>query len=136
MEELDKSYMDSIISLKFLRDNPDHMFVFGDNLIHKGKKGAAMLRDEPNSYGFITKKRPSYDSSAYYRPAEYKHVFAKELEKLEGDIKACPHFTFMISKLGFGLANKYGIYQKVIREGLKVLEKYPNVKFLFDLDER
>lgn len=132
---MDKSYMDSIISLHYLRENPDHIFVFGDNTLHVGKKGAAMLRDEPNSYGFITKKRPSYDASAYYKPAEYKHVFKKEIERLERDIEACPHLTFLISKLGAGLANKFGIYEKVIREGLRPLEKYPNVKFLFDFDE-
>jgi hypothetical protein len=132
---MNDSYMDSIIGLKFLRENPDHIFVFGDNLIGKGKKGGAIHRDEPNAYGFVTKKRPSYDGSAYYRPAEYKHVFKKEMEKLEKDIKACPHFTFMISKIGSGLADKYGIYRKVIREGLRVLQKYDNVTFLFDIDE-
>lgn len=132
---MDKSYIDSIISLKYLRENSDHIFVFGDNLIGKGKKGAAIHRDEPNSYGFVTKKRPSYDPSAYYKASEYKHVFKKEIEKLERDIKACPHLTFLISKLGSGLADKYGIYRKVIRDGLRVLEKYDNVKFLFDFDE-
>jgi len=132
---MDKSYVDSIINLKYLRENPDHMFVFGDNTIRRGKKGAAMLRHHSQSYGFITKKRPSYDASAYYTPAEYKHVFKKEMEKLIRDVECCPHLTFLISKLGFGLANKYGIYQKVIRDGLRVLEKYDNVKFLFDLNE-
>ena len=132
---MDKSYIDSIISTKFLRENPDHIFVYGDNTIGKGKKGAAIHRDEPNSYGFITKKRPSYDSSAYYRPAEYKHVFEKEMKKLVRDIEMCPHLTFLISKLGSGLANKYGIYEKVIKKGLKELEKYNNVKFLFDIND-
>ena len=132
---MEKSYTDSIISLHYLRENPDHIFVFGDNTLRRGKKGAAMLRDEPNSWGFITKKRPSYDASAYYKPREYKEVFKREIEKLEIDIIACPHYTFLISKLGAGLANKFKIYEKVIREGLRPLEKYPNVKFLFDLDE-
>lgn len=126
---------ETIIDKEYLKRNPDHIFVFGDNTLHAGKKGAALLRDEPNSYGFITKKRPSYDSSAYYRPSEYKEVFRDEMRRLVRDIEACPHLTFLISKLGSGLANKYGIYEKVIRGGLKELEKYPNVKFLFDLSE-
>lgn len=132
---MNESYKNSIVSLHFLRENPDHIFVFGDNTLRRGKKGAAMLRDEPNSYGFVTKKRPSYDPSAYYKPREYRGVFRTEMEKLERDIKLCPHLTFMISKLGAGLANKYGIYEKVIRDGLRTLEKYDNVVFLFDLDE-
>lgn len=124
-----------IITKEFLDKNPSYIFVFGDNSIHKGMKGAAVLRYHSQSIGFVTKKRPSYDSSAYYRPDEYTHVFNKELEKLEKDIKSCPHYTFLISKLGSGLANKYGIYEQVIRDGLKVLEKYLNVKFLFDLNK-
>lgn len=132
---MDKSYKDLIIDVKYLRENPNHIFVFGDNTEGWGKKGAAMLRDEPNSRGFITKKRPSYDSSAYYSPNEYKKVFKEEMSRLIRDIELCPHLTFLISKLGFGLANKYGIYEKVIKEGLKPLEKYDNVIFLFDINE-
>jgi len=123
-----------MITQEYLRDHPDHIFVFGDNMIGKGKKDAAIHRDEPNSYGFITKKRPSYDNNAYYKPKEYESVFKEEMRKLVRDIEVCPHLTFLISKLGAGLANKYGIYEKVIHDGLRVLKKYPNVKFLFDLD--
>jgi len=49
---------------EYLRAHPEVIFVFGDNLIHRGKGGAAKLRDEPNTYGFITKKYPNnIDSS-------------------------------------------------------------------------
>ncbi len=126
---------ESIIDSEYLNKHPDHIFVFGDNTLHKGTKGAASLRFHNQSRGFITKKRPSYDDSAYYRPVEYKRVFREEMERLEKDIKCCPHLTFLISKLGSGLANKYGIYEKIIKEGLRPLRKYQNVKFLFDLDE-
>lgn len=127
--------METIITTEYLREHPDHIFVFGDNTLGKGKKGAAIHRDEPNSYGFITKKRPSYDNSAYYRPSEYTHVFYKELERLKKYITDCPHLTFLMSKLGSGLANKYGIYEKVIKNGLEELEQYDNVVFLYDTDE-
>ena len=129
---MNKEYTDSILSTQYLRDNPEHIFVFGDNKLGRGKKGAAIHRDEPNSYGFITKKRPSYANDAYYKPREYKDVFDKELTKLMQYIENCPHLTFLISRLGSGLANKYKIWEKVIEEGLLPLKKYPNVKFLFE----
>lgn len=132
---MNNKYMDSIVTTEYLRENQDHIFVFGDNLKGFGKKGAAIHRDEPNSYGFVTKKYPSYANSSYYRPKEYRKVFEEELNRLIKDIEGCPHLTFLISKLGNGLANKYNIWEKVIKDGLKVLEKYDNVRFLFDIEE-
>lgn len=128
---MNKQYVDSIVSTQYLRENPDHIFVFGDNKIGRGKKGAAIHRDEPNAYGFVTKKRPSYANDAYYKPREYKDVFDKELSKLIALIEANPTKTYLISRLGSGLANKYKIWEKVIEQGLEPLRKYPNVKFLF-----
>ena len=132
---MEETYIKSIISTKFLREHPEHVFVFGDNTIRKGKKGAAIHRDEPNSYGFITKKYPSYNPDAYYKPREYKVVFDKELSKLIDIIEENPDKTYMISRLGSGLADRFHIWHKVIHDGLKLLKKYPNVVFLFDFDE-
>lgn len=120
-----------MITLQYLREHPDHIFVFGDNQLRKGKKGAATLRDEPNSYGFITKKYPSYKDGAFYRPNGYREVFKAEMELLIHEIKSNPDKLFLISKLGSGLADRYKIWHNVIKEGLLILEKFPNVKFLF-----
>ena len=124
MEEL-------IITQKYLQDNPDHIFVFGDNLLRKGKAGAAKLRDLPNSYGFITKKYPNNDIKSFYKPEEYKTVFEKELDKLIFQIVMHQDKTFLISKLGSGLANRFHIWEKVIKFGLVHLKHYENVKFLW-----
>ncbi len=120
------------ISKKYLRDNPDHIFVFGDNKIRRGKKGAAFLRDEPNSYGFITKKIPSYKFDSYYKPKEYKVVFKREILYLKLEIESNPSQTFLITELGSGLANKYKIWEKVIKPGLEELRRYSNVVFLWE----
>ena len=69
------------ITKKFLQENPNVIFVFGDNLLRKGKGGAAKLRDEPNTYGFITKKAPNNQDSSFYRPIEYRYIFEEELRK-------------------------------------------------------
>ena len=118
------------ITKSYLRKNPNHIFVFGDNLQRKGKGGASKLRDEPNTYGFITKKAPNNNSGSFYKPEEYEIKFESELKNLIKQIEKNPDKTFFISKLGGGLANKYNIYEKIIKPGLERLKEYENVEFL------
>lgn len=120
------------ITREYLRMNPTHIFVFGDNTLREGRGGAAVLRDEPNTLGFITKKRPDKKSSSYYTPQEYEDVFVEEMKYLEQAIINNSEKIFLISKLGSGLANKYNIWDKVLKDGLKVLKKYNNVVFLYE----
>ena len=120
------------ITKEYLQKHPDHIFVFGDNTKRKGKKGAAELRDEPNTYGFITKKFPSFSNTAYFKPGEYSIIFELELSKLINSIKNNPKKTYLITPLGSGLANKYGIWEKVIKPGLECLKDYSNVVFLYE----
>jgi len=121
------------ISKTYLREHPDHIFVFGDNKLRRGKKGAAFLRDEPNSYGFITKKIPTFSKEGYYKPKEYRVVFKKEMEYLKIRIESNLDKTILISELGSGLANKYKIWEKVIKPGLEELRQYDNVVFLWEV---
>lgn len=123
--------METIITQKYLQDNPDHIFVFGDNHLRKGKSGAAKLRDCFNSYGFITKKYPNNETKSFYKPEEYRLVFEKELDKLIFQIIMNQNKTFLISKLGSGLANKFHIWEKVIEPVLRTLTRYKNVKLLW-----
>jgi len=115
------------ITKKFLRNNPDTIFVFGDNLQRKGLGGAAKLRNEPNTYGFITKKAPNNNWSSFYKPDDYKFVYMAEMLKLVSLIESSRDKTFYISKLGSGLANKHNIYESIIKKGLTLLEKHDNV---------
>lgn len=121
-----------IITKRYLRENPTHVFVFGDNLLRKGYGGAAILRDYKNSYGFITKKKPNSYNSSFFRPKEYEAVFLVEIEKLKNEIQSNPKNTYLISKLGSGLANRFNIFEKIIKENLVIeLEIFRTVKFLW-----
>lgn len=124
--------MELIITAEYLRKNPSHIFVFGDNTKRRGKKGSAELRGHRNTYGFITKVNPDYANHSYYTVNEYIPVFNNELAKLKHEIISNPSNIYLISKLGAGLANKYKIWEKVIKPVLKKeLSKYENVKFLY-----
>lgn len=124
--------MEIIINKSYLRSHPNEIFVFGDNLDRKGCGGAAKLRYEPNVYGFVTKKKPTHSDGDYYHPEEYQTKFKTELKKLIKEIENYPNKIFLISRLGGGLANKYNIFEKVIKPGLEVLKQYSNVKFLYE----
>ena len=115
------------ITAEFLRANPNMIFVFGDNQLRMGKGGAAKLRDEPNTYGFVTKKYPNNKDSSFYRPPEYSELFYAELLLLSSEIQKNPDKTYLVSRLGGGLANRYGIYEEIIEPELKKLELFDNV---------
>ena len=120
------------ITAQYLRSHPDEIFVFGDNLLRVGTGGAAALRAEPNTYGFVTKKSPTHLDADYYRPDEYVPVYLHELQELISEIRVRNTKTFLISKLGAGLANKYDIWSQVIGPTLKpMLRHYSNVRFLW-----
>lgn len=126
-------YKNIIITQEFLDSNPDSYFVFGDNLERWGHGGAAKLRDHPHAIGFITKKFPDNKDGSFYKPEEYSPVFFEELKKLEKVISKRADKKFYISQLGGGLANKFRIWESLIRDNLvRSLEKYKNVVFCWD----
>ncbi len=50
-----------------LRDNPERIYVFGDNMARKGLGGQAKeMRGEPNALGVATKWRPDMLESAFF----------------------------------------------------------------------
>lgn len=127
------NYSNLFITEDFLNENPNAFFVFGDNLQRYGKGGAAVLRDHERSYGFITKKFPDENDSSFYKPEEYASIFFEELDKLNLKIKNNQDKIFYISQLGSGLANKFRIWELVIRHNLEIkLGKYNNVIFCWE----
>lgn len=120
-----------IVTKEYLIKNPNHIFVFGDNIRRKGKLGGSILRDMYNTYGFVTKKSPNNRPDSFYTPREYLNVYNREIKKLAKLIKLSPNETFLISKLGGGLANKYRIFEEIIEPRIKRDLSYPNVEFLW-----
>ena len=59
------------ITRKYVRANPDMIFLFGDNLLGRGHGGqAAAMRGEPNAIGIPTKKMPTHQTDAFFNDAE------------------------------------------------------------------
>ena len=95
------------LSIKLCRENPNDIFVFGDNLIGEGKGGQAIIRDEPNAFGIPTKRLPSMRPNAFFgdRRDEASSLFAllnilAELKNTNGNGR----IVFPSAGLGTGLA--------------------------------
>lgn len=126
-------YENITITKQFLDSNENIYFVFGDNLIGVGYGGAAIFRDHPNAIGFITKKFPDNRDSSFFTPDEYEYTFFDELEKLKNMIEQHPNKIFYISQLGGGLANKYKIWEVMIKPNIiSQLSEFDNVIFCWD----
>lgn len=53
-------------SIALCRENPNEIFVFGDNIQRCGRGGQAIIRYEPNAFGIATKVSPSMWPSAFF----------------------------------------------------------------------
>lgn len=60
------------ITRQMLRDNPNTLFVFGDNMKRRGMGGqAAEMRGEPNAVGIPTKMEPSMSEDAFFTDEDF-----------------------------------------------------------------
>jgi len=55
------------LTIKECNKHPDKIYVYGDNLIHKGKAGQAIIRDCPNAFGIPTKKYPDMKYGSFFK---------------------------------------------------------------------
>nr|DAF03187.1 MAG TPA: ATP dependent DNA helicase [Caudoviricetes sp.] len=70
-------------SVQDVRNNPDKIFVFGDNSIRQGTGGQAQIRNEPNAVGIMTKKFPRNTPDAFLYDSEY----GENIKRINEDIE-------------------------------------------------
>ena len=75
-------------SVEDLRNNPDKIYIYGDNLERIGKKNQSIIRDEPNAYGIATKKSPSMGENAFFTDDEFeanKKIIDEDIAAIKAD---------------------------------------------------
>lgn len=84
-------------------NNPNKIFVFGDNNDRVGKGGQAIIRDLPNTAGIRTKKSPNNKPSSFYSDIDFEDNKKKILEDVM-TIKGHMLFGYIIvlSEGGYG----------------------------------
>ena len=97
-----------IIKRSDLKENPDKIFVFGDNDQRVGLGGQAKeMRGEPNSIGIRTKKSPSMDESAFYNDNELEQNKTKineDINRIKEQVELGKTIVFPLSGVGTGLS--------------------------------
>lgn len=61
-----------LVTVERCQAHPETIYVFGDNLIGKGKAGQAIIRDEPNAFGVPTKKYPNMEDRSFFTDDEFE----------------------------------------------------------------
>jgi len=128
-----------VLSIKECKKNPDKIYVFGDNLIGKGKAGQAIIRDCPNTFGIPTKRYPSMKQGSFLKDSkEDKDIVFKKLYILRDLAFNGKTIVFPKSGLGMGLANMglhcpflhikmYGFLQKYFLDFIKTNKDRPRI---------
>ena len=79
------------------------LFVYGDNDVHRGKKGQAIIRDLPNTIGIPTKKIPSNEIHSFYTDDELENNTIKIRKAIDEIIDLSQHYEYIIfPEDGFG----------------------------------
>lgn len=97
-------------SIEQCRVNFDTLFVFGDNLERTGMGGQAIIREQSNSVGFATKKRPSRSGEEFFTDEEFEEnckIIEEEIVKINkyAEEKEYKAIAFPLAGLGVGLSN-------------------------------
>lgn len=93
------------LSVELCRKHPDIIFVFGDNVQRWGKKGQAVIRNEPNSFGLVTKWEPKLNKESFFTDSEEcKDEILVDLHKLVSLIRQGKTICLPEDGLGTGLS--------------------------------
>ena len=88
-----------------VNNNPNKLFIFGDNDIQKGKGGQAIIRELKNTIGVPTKKEPNHKSSSYYTDDELetnKRKIDEAIQNIIIIIQENEYDTIVFPKDGLG----------------------------------
>lgn len=110
-----------------VRENPNFLFIFGDNDIERGEKGQAIIRTCKNAFGIPTQKYPSSRDSSFYSDEEFEENKRKIKKAINKIIDASSNFDALIfpkDGLGTGLAQLEKRAPKTFRYLNKAIQKY------------
>tara|TARA_Y100000034_G_scaffold34222_1_gene41914 strand:- start:81 stop:461 length:381 start_codon:yes stop_codon:yes gene_type:complete len=116
------------ITRQNLRDNPDTLYVFGDNFIRSGMGGQAKeMRGEPNAIGLPTKKAPTYRTEDFLTDKDLLAVMSKSSDNIailvdhlqKREIVVWPEDGIGTGRARLGPDSKILLYYKYILEFLQ-----------------
>lgn len=80
------------ITRQMVRAEPCALFVYGDNLIHKGMSSQSReMRGEPNAVGIPIRRLPAMDAAAYFTDADidtFRHAAEPPCRRLADHLRS------------------------------------------------
>ena len=99
----------SIITRNKLKENPDVLYLFGDNTVRTGLGGQAKeMRGEPNAVGIVTKKYPNNEKDSFFYDEDFYswlEYFSADIKNLAEKINSKKYKAIVIPPIGLGLAD-------------------------------
>ena len=97
---------DAWYTVEAVRNEPQRLFIFGDNTARIGKGGQAIIRDEPNALGVATKWFPGSNQSDYFADGPAAEIaLDTDLAKVETALCAGKTVYFPRDGIGTGLSD-------------------------------
>lgn len=90
-----------------LKNNPNKIYIFGDNLLRYGTGGQATIRFEENSRGIVTKKEPKNNPGSFFTDDDYDEFEYHVKRDIKHILNESDKYTIVFPKdgIGTGLAN-------------------------------
>jgi hypothetical protein len=105
-KEFEVKVWEGFWSIDDCRDNRNSLFIFGDNIQRIGCGGQAIIRDEVNAMGLVTKVLPKDTYASYMNDHEYWHnivnIDIDLAEIIHTLISENPYNTLILSSGGYG----------------------------------
>lgn len=94
-----------MLTCELCRKYEHWFFVFGDNLIRKGRAGQAVIRNEPNGFGVPTKRLPSMRPKSFFTDREDEVSAVQEaINEIISMVNDGVTIVLPKNKIGSGLA--------------------------------
>lgn len=107
MQKMKIIIQEEFFSVEECSNKSDHLYIYGDNIIHKGAKGQAIIRYLSNAMGIPTKKFPNNRPSSYLSDDEYENNCELISESIDRIVKLADSYVYLVlpaNGLGTGLA--------------------------------
>ena len=112
---------------ELIKENPNTLFVFGDNIIRQGYGGqAATARGEPNSVGIPTKHFPDNSKSSFFTNNDFDLFLTSSknsIEKLTKHVVSGKDVVLPYDGIGTGLAQLNTKAPKIFNEINKIFDE-------------
>ena len=123
----------NFVSRETIRENKNKIFIFGDNDLKSGYGGQAKeMRDEPNTIGIPTKKKPDNSDDSFYTDAEFEENKKKinfAINLILKELKNGKTIVIPSNGIGTGLARLEQKAPKTftfLQKSLSAVEQYAN----------